>query len=185
MKTLGLRLSILAAIHWWVLVTATGAPFTFTSTGNLAQGRTLHTSTLLQNGKVLVAGGANPGIVGTAELYDPLTGTWAATGNLVTPREAHTATMLHNGAVLVTGGVGTTNNVLTSAELYDPATGKWSATKSSLTNARYAHTATLLPNGKVLVAGGFAATGFVGPAGALRSGDREVDSNRQPHHGAR
>ena len=140
-----------------------GAPFTFSSTGNLAQGRTLHTTTLLQNGKVLVAGGANPSIVGTTELYDPLIGTWAATGNLVTPREAHTATMLPNGAVLVTGGVGASNTVLTTAELYDPATGKWKAT-GSLASARYAHTATLLPNGKVLVAGGYATNGFQGTA---------------------
>ncbi len=163
MKTTGLRLLILTGIHCWGLFTAMGAPFTFTSTGNLAQGRTLHTSTLLQNGKVLVAGGANPGIVGTAELYDPLIGTWLATGNLITPREAHTATMLRNGAVLVTGGVGASNTVLTTAELYDPATGKWKAT-GNLASARYAHTATLLPNGKVLVAGGYATNGFQGTA---------------------
>ena len=163
MKTTGLRLLILTGIHCWGLFTAMGAPFTFTSTGNLAQGRTLHTSTLLQNGKVLVAGGANPGIVGTAELYDPLIGTWSATGNLITPREAHTATMLHNGAVLVTGGVGASNTVLTTAELYDPATGKWKAT-GNLASARYAHTATLLPSGKVLVAGGYATNGFQGTA---------------------
>ena len=163
MKTTGLRLLILTGIHCWGLFTAMGAPFTFTSTGNLAQGRTLHTSTLLQNGKVLVAGGANPGIVGTAELYDPLIGTWSATGNLITPREAHTATMLRNGAVLVTGGVGASNTVLTTAELYDPATGKWKAT-GNLASARYAHTATLLPNGKVLVAGGYATNGFQGTA---------------------
>jgi hypothetical protein len=136
----------------------------FSTTGSLATGRTLHSTTLLQNGKVLVAGGANPNVLGTTELYDPSVGTWVATGSLVTARQAHTATMLQNGVVLITGGIGTTNNVLINAELYDPASGKWKAT-GSLTNARYAHTATLLPSGKVLVAGGYStATGFQGTA---------------------
>ena len=135
----------------------------FGSTGSLTTGRTLHTTTLLQNGKVLVAGGSNGTPLATAELYDPSIGTWVATGNLVTARQAHTATMLLNGTVLITGGLGANNTILTSAEIYDPGTGKWSATKSSLTNGRFAHSATLLPNGKVLVAGG-AGTGYVGPA---------------------
>src|SRR6202030_4363773 len=82
-----------AAALWCSSPAVAETPFTFTSTGNLAHGRTLHTSTLLQTGKVLVAGGTNLGIVGTAELYDPSIGTWAATGSLVTARDNHTATM--------------------------------------------------------------------------------------------
>jgi N-acetylneuraminic acid mutarotase len=132
----------------------------FGSTGSLTTGRTLHTTTLLQNGKVLVAGGSNGSPLATAELYDPSVGTWVAASSLLTARQAHTATILTNGKVLVTGGISTgNNNVLFSAELYDPGKGNWTAT-GNLTNSRYAHTTTLLPNGKVLVAGGINLSGF-------------------------
>ena len=131
---------------------------TWTATGSLAIARSLHTATLLPNGKVLVAGGFNDssGYLASAELYDPASGTWIATGGLATARGGHTDTLLPNGKVLVAGGENGSNSssFLASAELYDPASGTWSAT-GSLATARVAHTATLLPNGKVLVAGGF------------------------------
>jgi hypothetical protein len=80
-------------------------PFTFGNTGSLNIGRVLHTATLLPNGKVLVAGGDNGGgILSSAELYDPASGTWSVTGSLNTARRSHTATLLPNGKVLVEGG---------------------------------------------------------------------------------
>jgi N-acetylneuraminic acid mutarotase len=113
-----------------------------------------NTSTLLPNGKVLVAGG--DGNIASAELYDPSAGSWTATGSMATARSGHTATLLPNGKVLVAGGVGPGNGfggAVATAELYDPSTGTWSAT-GSMTTARNAHTATLLPDGSVLVTGG-------------------------------
>jgi hypothetical protein len=105
---------------------------------------------------VLVAAGL--GILGpptaSAELYDPLAGTFSVTGSLITTRYLHTATLLPNGKVLVAAGIDILGNVPPSAELYDPAAGTFSAT-GSMTNGRYFHRATLLPNGKVLVAGGY------------------------------
>ena len=73
---------------------------------HLADAREGHTATLLNNGKVLVAGGfARPsGYLSSAELYDPATGTWLATGNLINKRGFHTATLLPSGGVLVAGG---------------------------------------------------------------------------------
>ncbi len=125
---------------------------TWTATGSLALARSLHTATLLLNGKVLVVGGYSE--ISSAELYDPASGTWTATGSLATGRDGHTATLLPNGKVLVTGGFSGTNfDALSSAELYDPDSGTWTAT-GSLAAARAFHTATLLPNGTVLVAGG-------------------------------
>ena len=63
-------------------------------TGSLNIGRAFHTATLLPNGKVLAAGGDS---LGSAELYDPNTGTWSITGSLNTPRGFdHTATLLLN-----------------------------------------------------------------------------------------
>jgi len=113
------------------------------------------TATLLQSGKVLVAGGTGiPGefSIGSAELFDPASGTFALTGSLNTARQGLTATLLLNGQVLAAGGrLG--GFALTSAELYNPATGTWAVT-ASMGTARLAHSATLLPNGQVLVAGG-------------------------------
>jgi WD40 repeat protein len=127
---------------------------TTTATSSLGAARYIHTATLLQNGKVLVAGGHNnsSGNLASAELYDPATGTWSATGSLTVTRLEHTATLLPNGKVLVAGGKND-GGVHASAELYDPVSGTWSAT-GSLNTARFQHTATLLANGKVLVVGG-------------------------------
>jgi hypothetical protein len=128
---------------------------TWTPTGSLGSARAYHTATSLLNGKVLVAGGGNGGPNGdpggSAELYDPASGTWAATGSLVNGRVYHAATLLGNGKVLVAGGYGSGGSA--STELYDPASGTWAPT-GSLVNGRGFHTATLLGNGKVLVAGG-------------------------------
>ena len=75
---------------------------TWSITGSLNIARYLHTATLLQNGKVLVAGGT--GGDNRAELYDPATGTWSMTGGLIADRYGQTATLLQNGQVLVAGG---------------------------------------------------------------------------------
>lgn len=126
-------------------------------TGNLTDATTGHTATVLENGKVLVAGGWNgESPLAKAEVYDPETGTWAITGNLVGARYWHTATLLKNNKVLVAGGSddGDLASTLATAELYDPETRKWSRT-GDLGVARVLHTATQLPSGEVLVAGGY------------------------------
>ena len=133
-------------------------PGNFTRTGSLTVARESHTATLLQNGLVLIAGGANGMVVASTELYDPGLGTFAATGSMTTTRASHTATLLPGGKVLIAGGEHFDNTnyqtlALASAELYDPATGTFTAT-GSMSTSRSAHTATLLTNGKVLIAGG-------------------------------
>ena len=133
----------------------------WTATGSLATRRWNHTSTLLANGTVLVAGGRQDYPITDAELYDPATGHWTPTGSLIEGRCSHTATLLPSGKVLVAGGAVDDSLLwlgpVETAELYDPATGVWTRT-GSLHTARYGHTATLLRNGKVLVAGGFSYT---------------------------
>jgi len=129
----------------------------FTNTGSLANGRYVHTATLLSNGKVLVAGGidvsGNP--FDSAELYDPTNGVWNATRPMTIARDSTTATKLMDGRVLVAGGYnGTYDSRLSATELYDPTPATWTLT-GALKNVRMEHTAVLLGNGKVLVAGGY------------------------------
>jgi hypothetical protein len=87
-------------------------------------GRYLHTATLLNNGKVLIAGGLDGSgtALASGELYDPTSGTFAMTGSMTTTRYRHTATLLNNGTVLITGGENNGSgppSPLASAELYD------------------------------------------------------------------
>ena len=130
------------------VVTATGP---FTPTGNMLAPRVGHTATLLQDGRVLVAGGdvLQPGDVSVAELYDPAAGSFSATGTMVWSRDDHSATLLQDGRVLIAGGSDTEQYII-RAELYDPATGTFTATGEMLVSAP-CHAATLLPNGKVLI----------------------------------
>ena len=120
----------------------------FESTGTMQADRSEHTSTLLNNGKVLIAGGKQV----AAELFDPTIGTFSFTGEMKTLRRNHTATLLQSGNVLIAGGIDG-SDVLGSAEIYDPETGEFSPT-GNLTTERWNPTATLLQDGKVLVAGG-------------------------------
>ncbi len=94
---------------------ATGA---FAATASMTAYRSGHTATatLLNNGKVLIAGGWSGGgllrtgrypsatVFRTAELYDPATGKFTPTGNMTTVRHKHGATLLPNGEVLIVGG---------------------------------------------------------------------------------
>ena len=142
-----------------VLSTLDAQQQAWNATGSLSTARTLHTATLLTNGKVLVVGGLVPNTTcclttASAELYDPATGQWSATGSPSTPRGNHVAARLQNGKVLIASGSGNPfSNVLTSAELYDPDAGTWSPA-GTLNVARSNPRATLLANGKVLVIGG-------------------------------
>ncbi len=116
--------------------------------------RSGHTATLLQDGKVLIAGGMrrNQDFYRSAELYDPAAGKFQATGAMTIARVGHAAVLLRSGMVLVVGGwVG--HGCTDSAELYDPTTGRFTAL-TSMTAKRGQPSATLLGSGDVLITGG-------------------------------
>lgn len=120
-------------------------------TGELRQRRSEHTATLLKDGRVLIAGGADWGVdIGTfsyldsAELYHPATGEWRPTAsfNRIFGFPV-SATLLANGKVLA---VGRSKPQGYSAELYDPVTETWSITSAPSLPGM----SVLLPDGKVL-----------------------------------
>jgi hypothetical protein len=125
----------------------------FAQTGSMAIARRGHTATLLESGKVLVAGGPDA----SAELYDPASGMFTETGSMTVGRSGHTATLLTDaalpnyGKVLIVGG----NAGVNYAELYDPGTGIFTATGSTTGVWYGGHTATLLKTGQVLLVGGY------------------------------
>lgn len=146
--------NVVASTTSTVSFTVSVASGSWTATGSMTVARSGHTATLLDNGKVLIAGGINPVLQNrSTELYDPDTGLFTATGSMAAEKYSFTATRLTNGKVLVAGGIGSGFFAVASAELYDPDTGLFTGT-GSMTVARSTHRAILLPNGKVLITGG-------------------------------
>jgi len=120
---------------------------------SLTNGRYSPASTLLANGKVLVAGGAFGGVgLSSAELYDPASDTWSPAGNISAARESPTATLLTSGQVLLAGGI-LASTIFATADLYNPTTNTWSV-PPPMSYLRHSHGAALLPSGRVLVEGG-------------------------------
>jgi hypothetical protein len=91
--------------------------------------------TMLNNGQVLISGGAN--VFGADQqttvlqsgttLFDPTTGNSTFTGSMSIPRDGHTLTLLQNGQLLAAGGYTQntkgnkgTISVTATAELFTP-----------------------------------------------------------------
>jgi hypothetical protein len=156
----GSFLAIVALGVLLVVLVARNATFDPQSPG-LAIPSQGHTSTLLPDGTVLVAGGSDDDFTSrsAAVIFDPASISWHSTGSMSTPRDSHTATLLPDGRVLVAGGDNRTpdgrSKTLGSAEVYDPRTGDWSLT-GFMSKRRFLHSAALLLDGRVLVLGGSA-----------------------------
>jgi hypothetical protein len=108
---------------------------------------------LLPDGNVLIAGGADErdyrGLLSSAELYDPQSGTFSPTESLSKARfKLPDAIVLPGGGVLIAGGAG-------AVEIYDPVTRTFTTGRGEMDTTRWYPTATLLPNGKVLITGGY------------------------------
>ncbi|MBN2093176.1 T9SS type A sorting domain-containing protein [candidate division KSB1 bacterium] len=124
---------------------------TFTQISDMSQPRANSSAILLNNGKVLVTGGAWYAQYG--ELYDLNNGSWTSTGTMTRlRRNSSVATLLQNGLVLIVGGFNQT--ALRTAEFYNPETNTFSVA-DSMNTPRMTHTVTTLADGSVLVAGGY------------------------------
>jgi len=94
---------------------------TFRVTGELTAGIGYwQAAALLPEGRVLIAGEGSNGPAGTAELYDPVTGTFSAPFTSQS-QEGHTATLLADGTVLLSGGWVCCGSTIATAEIYHPA----------------------------------------------------------------
>jgi N-acetylneuraminic acid mutarotase len=125
------------------------------TTGSLGVARGDHEAVLLDDGRVLVAGGfVNNTAVASTELYDPATGKWSPAAPMRTARAAFGMVKLANGQVLAAGGYRADGQSTTTAETYNPATNTWTNTANNLAAARGDASIALLRDGRALVAGG-------------------------------
>jgi hypothetical protein len=136
--------------------------------GTMAQKRSAHTQTLLDDGRVLIAGGIRgattstlfgtpvPIFTGSCTLYDPNTNSLGSTGSLVFERGFHAASVLANGDVLLTGG-SQSNTFLGSINATDRCE-RWNgstwSTVAALPTPLTNHAQERAANGAALVFGG-------------------------------
>jgi N-acetylneuraminic acid mutarotase len=155
------------------LAAAGGAQAAFSGIGAQGTGRYDNTTTLLNDGRLLVAGGRNDGPLASAQLYNPADNSWANAASLNIAREGAAAVLLKDGRVLVVGGQTSAPDdpspaYTATAEVYDPDAKTWTRTADDMSTGRFQPTMTLLEDGRVLVAGG---TGDVGPGHTAASLD--------------
>lgn len=157
---------------------------------SLATARTLHSATLLPNGRVFITGGYNslvaPPHLANSEIYNAdMTGpdytdadSMGGAHSLATGRSSHTATAMGDGRVLIIGGCNVSstsklgaNGMLDSAEIYDPVHDSIAPAARMLTR-NMAHTATLMSDGNVQIFGGLGnvTTTFAKPTMFFESG---------------
>jgi len=96
---------------------------TWTTVAPMSTARSLHTSTLLLDGRILVVGGYDGKQTLTSiETYDPTSKTWSSYAKVLTSARAmHTSTRMNNGDVLIDGSFfQTSGSILKTTEIWRP-----------------------------------------------------------------
>ncbi len=111
--------TVRSSVELW---TAAGASGVFAPAPSMAGARHHHTATLLDNGEVLVAGGANASgaTIPTSEVYLPVARQWIGTSAMLMSRAYHVGVGLADGRVVVAGGCNP-QTCIPFAELFSPA----------------------------------------------------------------
>ena len=146
--------------------------------------RAFHTATVLQDGRILLVGGANEDrdasatcdgcsrltATGSAELYDPTKGTFTPVGQLENPRMFHTATLMNDGRVAIVGGVSEAltvpvsdaspfpiqvrNNAIAQVEVFNLESLAFTTAFEDPNGGRAFHAAALNADGALVISGG-------------------------------
>ena len=131
---------------------------------HLLAARAAHSATVLQDGRVLIAGGfqldasGQPVTLGSAEVYDMASGAFIPAADMTGPRAFHSATLLSSGEVLLAGGeVARQATALATALIYEPGAQRYR--ELSLAGPRSRHGAARDAGGRVLLAGGLRQAG--------------------------
>lgn len=123
---------------------------TWSVTGSMVDPRRWASASVLEDGRVLVAGGSDVTKTGgsaftTAEIYDPSSGTWSAIAPMMEEHYGQSSASV-GGKVILFGEF--------LAEIYDPGTGIWSSGGVPAVPRAQGTNALVRKDGKIMVSGG-------------------------------
>ena len=127
----------------------------WTQSGTMDYWRSVPAAVELDDGTVLVSGGAahQRNATSLTEIWDPDTGEWTIVADMNQAREKFGLIKLANGKVIAIGGSDDVGQHSATAEIYDPATDSWTLI-DSMGEPRIWHATTVLNDGRILVTGG-------------------------------
>src|SRR2546425_767840 len=126
---------------------------TWVAAGNMSAARSGACTVALNDGRLVISGGADAyGPTATADLFST-TGSWSAAASMNSPLSHQSCAVLQDGRVLVAGGTTSGGGITNSAEIYDPSADSWSPA-GLMNDARSGAIASVLQDGRVLIAGG-------------------------------
>lgn len=116
------------------------------------------TTTLLDNGKLLITGGVNNNHVPIAksEIYDPVKNKFKLGASMLIPRYKHQSIKLSNGKVLIVGGIlnDSSKKYKSTIEIYNPKTNTFEYGTETNPEIYNDFKLILIKNNKVLITGG-------------------------------